>query len=135
VYVRLPLDDARLASFLDAYVPTWRDDEAWHSDEPPASTTIGEALDGRRAGFTLYSGRVRDGLPFAMVAAPRDGGLVVGLSTDTSDDAARTLLRDLLATTGATEGFVTFEEPPPMDDAEWREAVTRPGVYAVGADG
>jgi hypothetical protein len=69
-----------------------------------------------------------------MIAFPRDGGIVLGLSIDERPDeqAARATagryLESLMETSGAVEGFAEVEEPPPLNAEEWRDAMVRATV-------
>ncbi|GLY48018.1 hypothetical protein Lesp01_16740 [Lentzea sp. NBRC 102530] len=142
IYVRLPhLDRPAVEAFLERHVPSWREPDAWLSEG--AGEILEAGLSGSCSGEVLYSrgskGLVPPELEFVIVAFQRDDGVVLGVSIDIAvDQDAAALVADrwltrLPAETGAAQAFFQAEEPPPLSDAEWREAVER--AYGVTGSG
>lgn len=130
VYVRLrEVDRAVVEGFLERHLPGWRDGGAWLSED--GDRVVEAGLRGLAGGQVLY-GPVRGSeLEFVVLAFPVDGGVVVGVSVDlgVDQDAAAVVaegwLARMVAELGACEGFFQGEEPPPLSDGEWQEAVGR----------
>jgi hypothetical protein len=133
VYVRLPqCNRSQVERFLDEHVETWRHADVWLSED--ASTLLEGGLSGSSTGDVLYAPEphIRDAdLEYIIVAFPRAGGVVLGASVDLSPDEpaamteAEQVLRRFLQETGASEGFVQVEEPPPLTEEGWQEAMQR----------
>ncbi|MGW6930336.1 hypothetical protein ACWGE0_09720 [Lentzea sp. NPDC054927] len=134
IYVRLPdLNRRVVEDFLERHVLAWRESATWFTED--AAAILERGLGGSRSGEALYAGRSKGlrpaDLEFVMLAFPRDGGFVLGVSIDAGMDeeaaagSARRWLAALLEETGAQQGFAQVEEPPPVTDAEWQEAIGR----------
>lgn len=134
IYVRLPDGNRHVVeAFLERHVPAWRESATWFSED--AATILEAGLGGSRSGEALYAGsskKIRPAdLEFVMLAFPRDGGVVLGVSIDAGMDEdaatapARGWLARLLEETGAQQGFAQVEQPPPVTNAEWQTAMGR----------
>lgn len=130
IYVRLPvLHRPDVEHFLESHVDSWREPATWTSED--AAEILESGLSGAQPGEVLYAskGLHPADLEFVMLAFPRDGGVVLGVSIDHEQaDAvseAERWLALLLEETGAPQGFVEGEEPPPLSEAEWREVMGR----------
>jgi hypothetical protein len=132
IYVRLPdVDRHVVEAFLELHVLAWREETTWSSED--AATILEAGLAGSRSGEALYAGNSKNirpaDLEFVTLAFPWDGGFVLGVSIDVGMDedaaeaSARHWLARLLDETGAQQGFVQVEEPPPVTDAEWETAM------------
>ncbi|MGW6443515.1 hypothetical protein [Lentzea sp. NPDC055074] len=137
IYVRLPvLHRPDVERFLENHVSAWHEPATWLSED--AAEILESGLSGSQPGEVLctYRGLHRADLERVMLAFPRDGGVVLGVSVDhEQDDAiseAERWLGLLLEETGAPQGFVQAEEPPPLSEAEWQDAMGRAFRRGVG---
>jgi hypothetical protein len=138
VYVRLRrLNPATVRKFLTRYLPDYLEPERWLGEDPGAVVQLERGLAGAARGFALYAWCAEGDYCSVIVALPHDGGAVLGLSVDMAlgepkaSGVSEELLTKLLDETGAYEGFVVVEEPPPLRAEDWQRAISQPTVHSL----